>query len=62
MFLLMAVACLLIGMLVLVWSAVVKETEKVTYDENLKVIIRVQSQWFSLIMCSLQLHLQLCWP
>lgn len=37
MFLLMAVACLLVGMLVLVWSAVVKETEKVTYDENLKV-------------------------
>ncbi|KAL1600766.1 hypothetical protein SLS60_007154 [Paraconiothyrium brasiliense] len=37
MFLLMAVACLLVGMVVLVWSAVVKETNNVVYDENLKV-------------------------
>ncbi|KAJ4304825.1 hypothetical protein N0V90_000353 [Kalmusia sp. IMI 367209] len=39
MFLIMSVACLLVGMLVLVWSAVAKETENVTYDENLKLAI-----------------------
>jgi hypothetical protein len=39
MFLMMAVGCLLVGMLVLVWSAVVKDTENVEYDENIKVSV-----------------------
>ncbi|KAF1958120.1 hypothetical protein CC80DRAFT_25189 [Byssothecium circinans] len=41
MFLLLAVACLLVGMLVLVWSSVVKETDKVVYDENAKVSVQI---------------------
>lgn len=39
MFLVMAVACLLAGMLVLVWTSVIKDTDNVTYDENLKVSV-----------------------
>jgi hypothetical protein len=36
-FLLMAVTCLLAGMLLLVWSAVVRNTEGIVWDENAKV-------------------------
>ncbi|KAF2635761.1 hypothetical protein P280DRAFT_410955 [Massarina eburnea CBS 473.64] len=39
MFLLLAVSCLLVGMLVLVWDGVVMETDKVIYDENIKLAV-----------------------
>jgi hypothetical protein len=37
MFLVLAVTCLLVGMLVLVWSAVVRNTQGVVWDESAKV-------------------------
>jgi hypothetical protein len=49
MFLMMAVGCLLVGMLVLVWSAVVKETRNVEYDENFKVCV-CQMAWRGVLM------------
>lgn len=61
MFLLMAVACLLIGLLVMLWSAVVKETDNVTYDENLKVGVLLGTAAIEVLMGdSLRLHLRVC--